>query len=529
LNVSEMLKRNGRMFPQEIALIEREPNKDLRKHITWRQFDERVDKIANGLIDHGVGKGDRVIQWMMNSINWLEAYLGILRTGAWAVPLNYRFTLREFEYCRHIAEPKAIIFDEQFVDRIESTIKPSSQMGHDLYVVVGEKAPPGMERFEDFVEESSSTAVETNISDDDPAALYFTSGTTGDPKPILLSHKNLECVAITQVVHGLRKPGDVFVIFRPLYHAGEKMQWLASLILGGRAVIRKGKITPQVILETIRGERVTVAVLPVPWLLDILTALDRSEIRKEEYDLSCWRLVLYGAQPVPPHLVRRFEEKFPHIEYEVNYGLTEASGAGCVHLGIGNGHKLGSIGRPGFNWEVRIIDEKGEDVEIGEVGEIIVKGNGVMKGYYKNPEKTSETIKNGWLYTGDMGKMDREGFIWLVDRKKDVILRGGENIYPSEIEEILYGHPKIHDVAVMGLPDERLGERVAAVIELRQEVPASIETEREIIEFCEENLSRYKRPQKIIFDEVLRNLTGKIEKAKMRQKYLEGEEEGNQR
>lgn len=207
--------------------------------------------------------------------------------------------------------------------------------------------------------------------------------------------------------------------------------------------------------------------------------------------------------------------------YEVNYGLTEASGPGCIHLGIGNEHKLGSIGKAGFNWEARIVDERGDDVLPGVVGEIVVKGNGVMKEYYKNPEKTQETIRDGWLFTGDMGKKDEDGFIWFVERKKDVIICGGENIYPVEIEEILQSHPKINDVGVIGLPDERLGEIVAAVIDLKPEVLATKDVEQEIFRFCEENLPKYKRPRRIIFDRVLRNPTGKIEKGMLVKKYTE--------
>jgi acyl-CoA synthetase (AMP-forming)/AMP-acid ligase II len=293
------------------------------------------------------------------------------------------------------------------------------------------------------------------------------------------------------------------------------------LILGGASVIQGDKITPRAIFEVMHEERGTVAMLLVPWLQDILTAMESGELRTEDYDLSCWRLVLLGTQYVPPNLVLRWKEKFPNMLYEVNYGLTEASGPGCIHLGIGNEHKLGSIGKAGFNWEARVVDENDNDVASGKVGEIIVKGNGVMREYYKNPVRTAETIKEGWLYTGDMGKIDKDGFIWFVDRKKDVIICGGENIYPIEIEDILQGHPKIHDVGVIGLPDERLGEIVAAIIDLEPNIPQSTETREEIIRFCEENLPRYKRPRHIIFDKVLRNPTGKIEKVIMGQKYRE--------
>ncbi len=293
------------------------------------------------------------------------------------------------------------------------------------------------------------------------------------------------------------------------------MHWFGSLIVGGRATLLI-EISPQYIFEAIHKERGTIVWLLVPWAQDILVALDRGELRKEDYDLSCWRLMHIGAQPVPPSLVKRWKQYFPDMRYDTNYGLSESTGPGCVHLGIENEHKVGAIGKAGFNWETRIVNDKGEDVVPGEVGELLVRGNGVMKEYYKNPEKTAETIRDGWLYTGDMAREDSEGFIYLVDRKKDVVITGGENIFPVEVEDVIHRHPKIYDVGVVGIPDERLGEIVAAVIDPK---PGMILTEEEVNQFCEQNLPRYKRPRRIIFDKVPRNPTGKIEKPKLRQKY----------
>jgi long-chain acyl-CoA synthetase len=516
MNISEMLTRNARNFPDNIALIEHTHSVGLRKQITWSQLDERVNRIANSLITRGIKKGDRVLHWMMNSINWIEAYFGIVRTGAWAVPLNYRFSSQDLKYCTDAAEPRMMILDNRFVQEVKAVT--NQNLGIKSYIVTGRNPPHDMEGFEDIISESVSDPVMREIRDEDPCGLYFTSGTTGMPKPILLTHKNMECGAITEVVHGLRKPDDIFIILKPLYHTGDKIHWLGSLILGGPAVIQCGKITPQAIFAVIAQERGTVAMLLVPWIHDILTALDNGELKKKDYDLSCWRLVLLGAQPVPSSLVKRWKEKFPFMEYELNYGLTEAAGPGCIHLGIGNEHKLGSIGKAGFNWDARIVSETGKDAAPGEIGEIIVKGNGIMEGYYKNPEKTAESIKDGWLYTGDMGKMDSDGFIWLVDRKRDVIICGGENVYPAEIENVLQSHHKIHDAAVIGLQDDRLGEIVVAIIQLEANALETIEQELSI--FCEENFQRYKRPRRIIFDKVLRNPTGKIEKLKMKERYL---------
>ena len=293
------------------------------------------------------------------------------------------------------------------------------------------------------------------------------------------------------------------------------MHWFGSLIVGGRAVLLT-EISPQYIFDAVHKERGTIVFLLVPWAQDILVALDRGELRKEDYDLSCWRLMHMGAQPIPVSLIRHWKQYFPDMQYDTSYGLSEAAGPGCVDLGIENQHKLEATGKPGFNWEARIVNDKGEDVGPGEVGELLVKGNGVMKEYYKNPEKTAETLKDGWLYTSDMARQDDEGFIYIVDRKKDIVITGGENIFPVEVEEVLRRHSKIYDAGVIGIPDERLGEIAAAVIDPK---PGMTLTEEEVNQFCEQNLPRYKRPRRIIFDKVPRNPTGKIEKPKLRDKY----------
>jgi acyl-CoA synthetase (AMP-forming)/AMP-acid ligase II len=222
-----------------------------------------------------------------------------------------------------------------------------------------------------------------------------------------------------------------------------------------------------------------------------------------------------GAQPVPPSLIRRWKKVFPNHEYDTNYGLSESIGPGCVHLGVENIHKVGAIGKAGYLWETKIVDEDGKPVAQGSVGELIVRGPGVMKRYYRNQQATDEVLKDGWLYTGDVARMDEDGFIYLVDRKKDVIISGGENLYPVQIEDFLRAHPAIKDVAVIGLPDERLGEMAAAIIELKDGAQC---TEADVMEFCVD-LPRYKRPRKIIFAKVPRNPTGKIEKPKLREIY----------
>jgi len=513
MTISEMVVRNRRMYPNDTALIELRPSQGLRKEISWKEFDERVNRVANALIDRGVRKGDKVIHWMMNSINWLEAYFGLIRTGAWAVPLNFRFTGQDFKYCADIAEGKLMILSEQFIDRVKEVRSQLPTIKN--YIVVSQSIPEGMEDFEQVISKSSPQPVEAGLRDDDECGLYFTSGTTGAPKPILLTHKNMECAAITENRHHYQSHADNFIIIPPLYHTGAKMHWFGNLIVGARAVLLT-EFNPKNLFDAVHKERGTIVWLLVPWVQDILVALDKGELKKEDYDLSCWRLMHTGAQPIPPSLIRDWQQYFPDMQYASNYGLSESTGPGCVHLNIEDSHNLEATGKAGFNWETRIVNDKGEDVPRGQVGELLVKGNGVMKEYYKNPEKTAETLEDGWLHTGDMAKQDDERFIYIVDRKKDLVISGGENIFPVEVEEVLRRHEKIYDAGVIGIPDERLGEIVVAVIDPK---PGETLTEEEVNQFCEQNLPRYKRPRRIVFDRVPRNPTGKIEKPKLREKY----------
>jgi acyl-CoA synthetase (AMP-forming)/AMP-acid ligase II len=513
IHIGELLARNARMYPDDIALIERAPEEKKRREITWKQFDEAANRCANALIKRGIKKGDKVIHLMMNSIDWLTAYFGIARTGAWAVPLNFRFTSSDIQYCVEVAEPRAMIFGEEFTDRIDA-IKDALPMIEN-YIFVGKDVPSYSEPLEKVLNTSASNPPGIDIRYADPCGLYFTSGTTGKPKPILLTHKNMVCACITEnfAHHQTRK--DNFILIPPLYHTGAKMHWFGSFIVGSRAVILKGA-TPEYVLDAVSEEKGTIVWLLVPWAQDILLKFDSGELKPRDYDFSQWRLMHIGAQPVPPSLVKHWKEYFPNMAYDTTYGLSEATGPGCVHLGMENEHKIGAIGLPGFNWETRIVDPDDNPVPHGEVGELTVRGDGVMKEYYKNPEATVSALRGGWLHTGDMARQDDDGFIFLVDRKKDIIICGGENVFPVEVEDFLHTNAKVKDVAAIGYPDARLGEIVTVVIEV---VPGQTMTEEEVLRFCE-GLPRYKRPRKIFFGEVPRNPTGKIEKPKLRKKYI---------
>jgi acyl-CoA synthetase (AMP-forming)/AMP-acid ligase II len=515
MTITEILARNARLTPNSVALIEIAPSKNFRKTITWKEFDDNANRVANALISRGIKKGDIVMHLMMNSIKWLEAYFGILKTGAIAAPLNFRFISRQIKYCIDIAEPRIMIMDQDFTDRIEEIRNDLPTIKN--YIFVGEKLPKGMEAYDAILAKSSPAAPKIQLASEDDAGLYFTSGTTGDPKATLLCHRSLEHVAVNENFSHRENRKDCFLLIQPLYHTGGKMHWFGSLIGGARAVLTTGgeRVTAKLILETIAKEKVSICMLLVPWLQDIVTALDRGEMKLADYDVSSLRLVHSGAQPIPPVLVRRFLKYFPNIDYEENYGLTESAGP-CMHLGLENLHKLGSFGYPRLNLDARVVDDKGNDVPPGTVGEIILRGANVMKGYYKNPEKTAETLRNGWLYTGDLVKQDEEGFISYVDRKKDLIISGGENIYPVDLESVLIGQPKVKDVAIIGIPDERYGEVVAAVVQPKE--GASL-TEEEMRAYYEPQLPKYAWPRIILFGDVPRNPTGKIEKPKLRERY----------
>ncbi len=530
--VTDLLERNHKLYGEEVALVElnltirdtkrttwkeydlvqQTSSEPYRREITWSVFDEKANRVANMLLERGIQKGDRVAILMFNCLEWLPIYFGILKTGAIAVPFNFRFDAGEIQYCADLAQVHILFFGPEFIGRIES-IEGQLSKGR-LLIYVGDGCPTFAESYRELVADCSSQPPLVRLEEEDDAAIYFSSGTTGFPKAILHNHESLTQAAQMEQKHHLTDRKDVFLCIPPLYHTGAKFHWMGSLCAGSRAVLLKGA-TPEIILDAVSKERCTIVWLLVPWAQDILECLDRGDLKLENYELSQWRLMHIGAQPVPPSLIRHWKEYFPHHMYDTNYGLSESTGPGCVHLGIENIHKVGAIGVPGYRWKCRIVDESGQPVAQGDVGELCVKGPGVMTCYYNDPEATAATLRDGWLCTGDMAMQDEDGFIFLVDRKKDVIVSGGENIYPVQIENFLSAYEKVKDVAVIGLPDKRLGEITGAIIAVKEGMTC---TEEEIGRYCEE-LPRYKRPKKIIFAEVPRNATGKIEKPALRRKY----------
>ncbi|MDO4308675.1 MAG: class I adenylate-forming enzyme family protein [Eubacteriales bacterium] len=530
--ITEILEKNCRLYGEDVCLVEINPEMPetrrvtwkeyeliepvrasyYRREITWNVFNEKANRFANLLLERGVQKGDKVAILLMNCLEWLPIYFGILKTGALAVPLNFRYSAEEIRYCLDLAEVDILVFGPEFIGRVEEV---ADEIGkHRLLYYVGDGCPGFAEDYTMHTANCSSQSPKIDITDEDYAAIYFSSGTTGFPKAILHTHRALMHSAQTEQHHHSQTRDDVFLCIPPLYHTGAKMHWFGSFLVGGKAVLLKGT-NPEFILRAVSEEKCTIVWLLVPWAQDLLLALDSGQVKLDMYQLDQWRLMHIGAQPVPQSLIKHWKDYFPHHQYDTNYGLSESIGPGCVHLGVDNIHKVGAIGKAGYGWETKIIDENGNPVKQGETGELAVKGPGVMVCYYNDPKSTEEVLHDGWLYTGDMAMEDEDGFIFLVDRKKDVIISGGENIYPVQIEDFLRTNDAILDVAVIGLPDPRLGEISAAIISLK---PGMCCTEDDINTFCKK-LPRYKRPRKIIFADVPRNATGKIEKPKLREMY----------
>ena len=534
--ITDFLERNARLFGAETALVELSPSEErdsavtwreaslienarpdapYRRALTWQEFDRRANRFANLLLSRNARRGTKVAILMMNCLEWLPVYFGILKAGCVAVPMNFRYASDEIQYCLELADVEALVFGPEFVSRMDAIAGQLPQVR--MMFFVGRDKPDYAEDCGKLMGFCSSGPPPVALEESDFAAIYFSSGTTGFPKAILHNHLALLSSCETEQRHHGQTRDDVFLCIPPLYHTGAKMHWFGSLISGSRAVLLRG-VKPEWILRAVTEEKCTIVWLLVPWCQDLLDAIESGKVDLDGCLLDQWRLMHIGAQPVPPSLIHRWKRVFPHHQYDTNYGLSESIGPGCVHLGVENIRKVGAIGVPGYRWEAKIVDEQGNQVPQGEVGELAVKGRGVMLCYYKNPEATAEILKDGWLCTGDMARMDADGFIYLVDRKKDVVISGGENLYPVQIEDFLRRYEKIKDAAVIGLPDQRLGEIAAAIIEVKEGASC---TEAEIQAFCRE-LPRYKRPRKIIFAPVPRNPTGKIEKPALREKYCHG-------
>jgi acyl-CoA synthetase (AMP-forming)/AMP-acid ligase II len=517
MNFARFCGLNASKFPDREFLIESYPSKKARRTLTWKELNEQTNKVANFLVkDCGIKKGDVVQHLLMNSLEWYITYMAVLKAGAVISPLNFRFASGDIKYACDVTKSKVFILGEAFAPRVEPIIKDMAYISK--YICVGDNCPSSMTSYKDVIARGDVTEMCADVADDDMAELMFTSGTTGAPKPVCHTHETLFYIGIGNALTYNEGYNSVYLSPHPFYHSGTLFLSFPCFIAAGK-ILMPMELQPENYLRSMADEKCTGGWNTVPTWSDILAAIKSGQINLKDYDLSALSHIEIGAQPVPYALLEDSKKIFPNLPIANIYGITEGGGGGitnCYDEDIMR--KPGSIGKATAFMEAKVVDDKGSELAAGEVGELLVKGPRLMKEYAYNPEMTARTITDGWLHTGDLAYKDAEGFIFFADRAKDLIIRGGENIFPAEIEDVLRKHPKIQDVAVLGFPHPRLVEIVMAIVQLRAGEAA---TDEEIIGFVKDRgLAKYKWPEKIVFADVPRNPSGKIEKPKLRDMYV---------
>jgi long-chain acyl-CoA synthetase len=511
--IGEVLRINARYYPNKKALV------DFPKEFTWKDIDDRTNRLSNGLIALGCRKGDRVAILAYNSAEFVESVFACAKAGLIFVPLNFRLSPQEMQYIVQDSTPTTLIFGAEFSD-IASTLMSTLSLN---YVCIGDSLK-WASAYEDLVKSSSSVdPPEEIVSEDDPAEIFYTSGTTGMAKGVVHTHRARLKGILNCVIDGELHHDDVYLLNVPaLCHTAGWVWVLANFYVGGSIVISKLRgFEPEAILRTIQDYAVTNLQMVPTTIMELLEFPDI-----KQYDLSSLRMIFYATAPMPAGPLRKALDIFGNI-FMQPYGLTESGpNVTCLRKkqhsmsGLSDevaAKRLRSCGRPCYGLFVKLVDENGQEVPPHTVGEITVKSPDIMQCYWNNEEETRKTIKDGWLYTGDLATYDEDYFIYLVDRKKDMVISGGLNIYPAEVETLIYEHPAVSQCAVIGVPDERWGEAVKAFVVLRTGEQSS---EKEIIDFCKKSLASYKKPKSVEFvSELPRNPQGKLLKKVLREKY----------
>jgi len=498
-------RRNALRYPDKPALIAG------ARSITWRALDARVDRVAAALAAAALHAGDRAAVLLGNCAEYLELYLGCARAGVIAVPINYQLTGAELGAIVDQSAPRLLVVAGAYLEQAGAV---AAQAPIERCWIVGEGMLAGAARYEAALAAVEPRPLISPAGEDDTFAIFYTSGTTGLPKGAMVSHRNLEANAWNQFLADASAAADVNLIGTPLYHMGAVFMAVTYMMLGCTQVVL-GQFTPAAWLGALARERATVALL-VPTMINRLLnepALARS-------DLSSLRLVFYGGGPMPPAVLDRALGTL-RCGFTQGYGLTETLEATFLtaadHVVDGSEaqrRRLASAGREALGAEVRIVDETGADVPAGTVGEILVRSRSVIAGYWRNPQETAAAIRDGWFHTGDLGYLDADRYLFVVDRKKDMVISGGVNIYTKEVESALYTHPEVLEAAVFGLPDEQWGEAVTAAVVLRPGAQADAGT---LIAHCRAQLAGYKKPRRVfIVDELPKNPSGKILKRELR-------------
>ena len=515
MNTSEFLTIATAICPDKTAIVFEE------ERYTFNQLNERVNRLGNALLNLGVKKGDRVAMLQVNTNHCVETYFAIAKIGAIYVPLNFRARGNELAYMLNSSEANTIFVGERYVDLVNS-IKPEVAS---LKNIISLDSPhDGLLYYEDLIKSASADEISTDIGDDDTTILMYTAGTTGFPKGVMLSHNSFSIYVLENVspADPVSEEGNILTV--PLYHVAG-IQAMMAAIYGGRTLVMERQFEPGEWMGLVETEKVNRAMM-VPTMLKQL--MDHPEFSK--HDLSSMKVITYGAAPMPLEVIKKAVELFPGVSFINAFGQTETAST-ITTLGPEDHDitgteeekekklkRLSSIGKAMSDIEMKIVDEEGNDLPQGEVGEIVARGPRVMSGYWKDEEKTEKTIdKDGWVHTGDMGYVDEDGYFFLAGRATDMIIRAGENISPEEVEAVLYAHPKISEVAVIGVPDEDWGEVPMCVAVLK---PGETCTPEELMEYCRANLASFKRPRAVVFvDELPRNPMGKVLKRVLREQY----------
>jgi acyl-CoA synthetase (AMP-forming)/AMP-acid ligase II len=518
--IGDITKLAARRFKDKTAFI------DERNTLTFDQVNKRSNAIIHALMDMGLRTGDRIAVLLYNCVEYSELILALPKAGFILVPLNYRLLGRELQYIIDNAEASALIFEDEFIDTIEEIRPQLETVRH--YILIDRKGDAQVEAFnyEVLIRFHSTSEIDVDLTDSDTAYILYTSGTTGRPKGAMLTHKNIVTNLFSQLLELHPKPNDKVFNLAPLYHCAGQNISMAYFFCGYPHMTVK-QFEPGLVLENIKSEQ--------PTVLQLLPAMQNMVINHPDiaqYDFRCVDLMIYGAASIMRSQLKKSMEIFD-CKFMQFAGQTEAGPLlTCLkpedHVVEGPEHlirRLGSAGQEVKLTEVKIVDEEGNELPPDEPGEEIARGDNVMKGYWKMPEETAKTIVGGWLHTGDVCLRDEYGYIYYVDRIKDMINRGGENVYPREIEEVIATHPSVLEVAVIGIPDERLGEEIMAVV--APKAGASI-SEEEIISLCEENLARFKKARRVEFvDELPKNATGKILKRVLRERFGDSHKKEN--
>lgn len=512
MTLGDIITQTAQKYPDNLAVVCR--NSGVR--YTYNEFNKRINRLANALKKLGIRKGERLAVIQHNSIEYIEIFFAAFKAGIAVVPLDHRMKGGELSFILNNSEATAVFIGIEYADIINSI---QQELNFTKYLISLEHSIEGMQNYQELINSSSSAESDFDVNEKDLATLCYTSGTTGRPKGVMMLHKNL-LAATTSCVQALPvKPDDITLHTSPFSHIASSWPLLTHCYTGGANIIIE-RFVPSVVLDAIEEENVTTW-NSVPTMIQRL--IEEPEVHKRDYSNLRW--VAYGASPMPVETLKRAISIFGNRFIQV-YGLTETYLLTLLpiedHILEGKKHKtkrLSSCGRSLVNCQVRVVNDDGKDVKPGQVGEIIAKGNSITNGYLKLPKETSETIKDGWFYTGDMASVDNEAYIYIIGRRKDIIISGGENISPREVEEIIYKFPSILEAAVIGVPDEKWGEAVCAVVVLRQGKKAS---EKEIIDYCKLNLASYKAPKLIQFtDRLPKTASGKILKRELRERYLQ--------